>query len=178
MSFEFFSEMFVDASDRARFLAIILSAFFVGLGVWYTQHQINIRETKSFRLSKIEELYKAAKNCLHSLTAIQDLIGGLERLPYGSRNTEAKQEALIDSKKLPAEFLEHHANVQMIINLYFPNAEINHINIVDLDLAKAIEDLTSPKQILEYEDQTLENLHIEAEHYVQASIELSQQINK
>jgi len=53
-----FEGIFDNASDRARFVAIVLSALLVFIGVWYTQWKTDRREKKALQKEKIEEMYR------------------------------------------------------------------------------------------------------------------------
>lgn len=57
-----FEAFMTSPPDRARFLAIILSAILVFIGVWYTQWQTNRRERKSFYREKLAETYEEVLN--------------------------------------------------------------------------------------------------------------------
>ncbi|QDE31693.1 hypothetical protein [Shewanella polaris] len=123
----YFIEMFADPSDRARFLAILLSAFFVGLGVWYTQNQINLREVKALKVSKIEELYKASISCLHLLESLQQkAIAETENDKHPAIfDPDEKLRIKQETNLIQRDLLENHQKMQMLISLYFPEEKMN-----------------------------------------------------
>jgi hypothetical protein len=177
----YFIEMFADPSDRARFLAILLSAFFVGLGVWYTQRKITIRESKAFRVSKIEELYITSDECIHLIEALQEVEANegkhLDSILAGMKS---KKEGLPFSE-VKDDLLKRHKHLTMLVNLYFPSykytklyqsetqPELNYsINVSQAIVTVQVSDSSSA-----IPDISLTALLKESEHYIDLTIKLS-----
>ncbi|AQS37546.1 hypothetical protein Sps_02392 [Shewanella psychrophila] len=175
-------EMFADPSDRARFLAIILSAFFVGVGVWYTQRQITKRESTAFRVSKIEELYKITNDCIHLIENMQE-IGAQEQRHLDSvmAGMNVKKAGLVYSE-VKDDLLKKHKHLEMLINLYFPRYSYTsylkkYVSTDELAASVTIEQALKDVQIANNSssvpDVSLDALDQEAEYYIDLTIELS-----
>jgi hypothetical protein len=175
----YFIEMFADPSDRARFLAILLSAFFVGLGVWYTQRQITNRENKAFKVSKIEELYKTTNEYIH-------LIENIEKIQAENSTNRAQfivgmgveKKGLVLSE-VKNDLLKSHKHLEMLINLYFPShVYINKFKSVD-ELAngdtirQALKNIQTARGSTSINDLSIDVLTEEAEYYINLTKELS-----
>lgn len=175
----YFIEMFADPSDRARFLAILLSAFFVGLGVWYTQRQITNRENKAFKVSKIEELYTTTNEYIH-------LIENIEKMRAEDSTNRSQifigmgvvKKGLVFSE-VKNDLLKSHKHLEMLINLYFPShAYIKRFQGID-ELAngdtimQALKNIQTARGSTSIDDLSIDVLTKEAEHYINLTKELS-----
>jgi len=149
------------ASDRARFLAIMLSALFILIGVWYTQRQTNKRESKALRLSKVEELYKASTN-------YRQTINHIRQSAYSSPNTKP-------FSSLQEDLQENRKDIGMYISLYFPTEEMDRST-----LPARMSAMNGVTNSLQFTKNLIENTSIlddEARYHVSVSIKLAKQIN-
>jgi hypothetical protein len=174
----YFIEMFADPSDGARFLAILMSAVFVGGGVWYTQNQINLREKKALKVTKIEELYKASTSCLHLLESLRHKANAeiIEDETSTVFDPDKKLKIRHKTNQMQTDLLENHQNMQMLINLYFSEEKVN--TYYQPEITQAIHSVTNTDNNLKDFVKEIGALITETEVYVIVSKEQSELMSK
>jgi hypothetical protein len=109
---DWFSEIFSANSDKARLVAIVISALIAIFVLLLNQHFANKRARKELLIKKIEEAYQGA---LAYERHARKLLSAIRK---GGRDDQAN--FLLD-KSLVEAMNDEVDNIEMIIGLYFPD---------------------------------------------------------